>query len=100
MANKAEVSAPDAGRLADPSTVVATAIFIVPGTVLLDWVCCGLARSRPGPPCDERVAALRFVAAVIIPNHTLDGIAWGMNALGFAAAAVAIIRYPTQRTQW
>jgi hypothetical protein len=35
---------------------------------------------------------LHFVAAVVVPNHTVDGLAWGLNALGFAAAAVAIIR--------
>lgn len=81
---------------AHPSYAIATGIFVVGhvlGTVLL-----GVAMLRSG-----RVAAwaavativsqpLHFFAAVIVPNHTLDGIAWGLNALGFAAAAVAIIR--------
>ena len=41
------------------------------------------------------LAASQFahlVFAVFVPNHALDGTAWGMTAVGFAAAAVAILR--------
>ena len=81
---------------AHPSYAIATGIFVVGhviGTVLL-----GVAMLRSGRvPAWAAVATivsqpLHFVAAVIAPNHALDGFAWGLNALGFAAAAVAIIR--------
>jgi hypothetical protein len=81
---------------AHPSYAIATGIFVVGhvvGTVLL-----GVAMLRSATvPAWAAVATivsqpLHFVAAVIVPNHTLDGAAWGLNAIGFAAAAVAIIR--------
>jgi hypothetical protein len=37
---------------------------------------------------------LHFVFAVIIPVHALDGLAWGLTAVSFAAAAVAFVREP------
>ena len=37
---------------------------------------------------------LHFVFAVIVPNHVLDGLSWGLTALGFAVAAVAYVRSP------
>ncbi|HEY3952192.1 MAG TPA: hypothetical protein VGM53_02360 [Streptosporangiaceae bacterium] len=40
---------------------------------------------------------LHFVFAVIVPNHTLDGLAWGLTAPGFAVAAVAFVREPGPR---
>jgi hypothetical protein len=81
---------------AHPSFAVATGIFVVGhvvGTVLL-----GLAMARSGlVPVWAGVATavsqpLHFVAAVVLPNHALDGIAWGLNAVGFAVAALAIVR--------
>ncbi|HWM73324.1 MAG TPA: DUF4386 family protein [Nocardioides sp.] len=81
---------------AHPSYAIATGIFVVGhvlGTVLL-----GVAMLRSGlVPAWAAIATivsqpLHFFAAVIVPNHALDGFAWGLNALGFAAAAVAIIR--------
>ena len=77
---------------------IATALFVVGhvlGTVLL-----GLAMLRSG--CVPAWAAvittisqpLHFVAAVIVPNHTLDGAAWGLNAVGFAVAALAVAAQP------
>jgi hypothetical protein len=81
---------------AHPVVGIATGIFVVGhvlGTVVL-----GLAmlRSRRVPVWAAVATIvsqpLHFVAAVIVPNHTLDGAAWGLNALGFAAAAVALIR--------
>ena len=35
---------------------------------------------------------LHFVFAVIVPNHALDGLSWGLTALGFAVAAVAFVK--------
>lgn len=35
---------------------------------------------------------LHFVFAVIVPIHALDGCAWGLTAVAFGAAAVALIR--------
>jgi hypothetical protein len=81
---------------AHPSYAIATGIFVVGhvvGTVLLGVA---MLRSRVVPAWAAIITIasqpLHFVAAVIVPNHTLDGVAWGLNAIGFAAAAVAIIR--------
>jgi hypothetical protein len=35
---------------------------------------------------------VHIVAAVIIPNHTLDMFGWGLQAAGFAAAGWAILK--------
>ena len=35
---------------------------------------------------------LHLVFAVIVPNHALDGLSWGLTTLGFAVAAVAFVR--------
>ncbi|HYG93514.1 MAG TPA: DUF4386 family protein [Nocardioides sp.] len=81
---------------AHPATAIATVIFVVGhvlGTVLL-----GVAMLRSAlVPRWASIATivsqpLHFVAAVIVPNHTLDGVAWGLNALGFAMVTVAVIR--------
>jgi len=37
---------------------------------------------------------LHFTAAVIVGSPGLDLAAWGLNAVGFAAAAAAILRMP------
>jgi hypothetical protein len=37
---------------------------------------------------------LHVVFAIIVPVHALNGLAWGLTAVGFAAAAVALIREP------
>jgi len=81
---------------AHPSYAVATGIFVVGhvlGTVLLGVA---MLRSRLVPAWAAIATIvsqpLHFFAAVVVPNHTLDGFAWGLNALGFAAAAVVIIR--------
>lgn len=83
-------------QAAHPSYALATGIFVVGhvlGTVLL-----GIAMLRSGTvPAWAAVATivsqpLHFFAAVVVPNHTLDGFAWGLNTVGFAAAAAAIVR--------
>ncbi|NEA30135.1 DUF4386 family protein [Streptomyces sp. SID13031] len=35
---------------------------------------------------------IHFVAAVIVPNHTLDLVGWGLQAVGFAAVGWAILQ--------
>jgi hypothetical protein len=37
---------------------------------------------------------LHFTAAVILASHPLDLLAWGLNGIGFAVAALAILRLP------
>lgn len=37
---------------------------------------------------------LHFVFAVIVPVQALDGCAWGLTAVAFAVAAVALTREP------
>jgi hypothetical protein len=79
-----------------PAATTADVIFVVGhvvGTVLL-----GLAMWHSGTV--PRWAAvvtiiaqpLHFVAAVIVASHPLDLAAWGINAIGFAAAGLAIAR--------
>jgi hypothetical protein len=81
---------------AHPIVGIATGLFVVGhvlGTVLLGVA---MLRSRCVPAWAAVVTIvsqpLHFVAAVIVPNHTLDGVAWGLNAVGFAVAAVAVFR--------
>jgi hypothetical protein len=73
-----------------PATSTASVVFVVGhilGGILLgialwrvipSWAAVALAISQP----------LHLVFAVFIPNHTLDGVAWALTAVGFAAAAV------------
>ena len=81
-----------------PTSTVAGVVFVlghVVGTILL-----GVALWRSGAVA--RWAAvlvivaqpLHFVAAVILQSPSLDLVAWGLNAVGFAAAALALTRLP------
>lgn len=79
-----------------PTWNIAGGLFVlghVIGTVLL-----GIAmwRSRAVPRWAALITVvsqpLHFVAAIIVVSPPLDLIAWGMNTVGFAAAAVAILR--------
>jgi hypothetical protein len=81
-----------------PTTGIAAGLFVlghVIGTVLL-----GVAmwRSRAVPRWAAVLTTvsqpLHFVAAVIVASQPLDLVAWGMNAVGFATAGVAILRLP------
>jgi hypothetical protein len=40
---------------------------------------------------------LHFAFAVVEPVHVLDGCAWGLTAVAFAVAAVALAREPDLR---
>ncbi len=79
-----------------PAVMVAGGIFVVGhvvGTVLLG---CALLRvsTVPRPAAWAVVVSqpLHFVAAVIVGSHWLDLVGWGLNAVGFAALSVLILR--------
>jgi hypothetical protein len=79
-----------------PTSTIADVIFVighVVGTVLLG-VAMWRSRTVPRWAAAATIIAqpLHFVAAVILASHELDLLAWGLNAVGFAAAALAIIR--------
>jgi hypothetical protein len=57
------------------------------GRVLPAWAALMIAVSQP----------LHLVFAVVTPVHALDGLAWGLTAVGFAAAAVVLGREPGSR---
>ncbi|MCW2780173.1 MAG: hypothetical protein JWR35_622 [Marmoricola sp.] len=78
-----------------PAAGVATGIFVVGhvfGTVLLGIA---LIRTRIVPLWAGVIIAvsqpLHFTAAVILSSHSLDLVAWGLNAVGFAAVSVAVL---------
>jgi hypothetical protein len=54
------------------------------GRVLPSWAALLIAVSQ----------VLHFIFAVIVPVHALDGLAWGLTAVGFAVAALALVREP------
>jgi hypothetical protein len=74
-----------------PMVSFASTVFVVGhilGTVLLGvalwraiprWAAAALAVSQP----------LHLLFAVVVPNHLLDAVAWGLTAVGFTAAAMA-----------
>ncbi|HUG85031.1 MAG TPA: hypothetical protein VMM13_10725 [Euzebya sp.] len=79
-----------------PTSVIAAGLFVlghVIGTVILGIA---LWRSRTVPRVAAAMTAvsqpLHFIAAVVLVSPGLDLVAWGMNAVGFAAAAVAVVR--------
>jgi hypothetical protein len=49
--------------------------------VIAKWAALAVIVSQP----------IHFVAAVIVPNHTVDLIGWGLQAVGFAAVGWAIL---------
>lgn len=73
-----------------PATSTASIVFVaghILGGILLGialwrvvpvWAAVALAISGP----------LHLVFAVFVPNHALDGVAWALTAVGFAAAAI------------
>ena len=54
------------------------------GRVLPSWAALLIAASQ----------VLHFIFAVIVPVHALDGMAWGLTAVGFAVAALTLVREP------
>jgi hypothetical protein len=81
-----------------PAAAVAAGLFVlghVFGTILLGIA---MLRGRVVPTWAAVVTIIaqpiHFVAAVIVPSHSLDLFGWGLNAVGFAALSVAILRLP------
>lgn len=79
-----------------PSALVAGGIFVIGhviGTVVLG---CALYRGTAIPRWASIALIvcqpLHFVAAVIVSSHILDLFAWGLNAVGFAAVGLAMLR--------
>lgn len=81
---------------AHPTTEIAAVFFVlghVLGTILL-----GIALWRAGVVAKWAAVAvivsqpIHFIAAVVVPNHTLDLIGWGLQAVGFAAVGWAILK--------
>ena len=79
-----------------PVVYVAGGLFVVGhvlGTILLGV---GMLRGRVIAPvlawATIVAQPIHFVAAVILGSHWLDLFGWGLNAVGFAALAVAILR--------
>ncbi len=79
-----------------PAASVAAGLFVaghVLGTVLL-----GIAMLRGRVvPTWAAIATLvaqpiHFVAAVVVGSHALDLVGWGLNAVGFAALSLALLR--------
>lgn len=98
---QAGVDSTTTGRILDemtahPSAAVALVLFVaghILGTVLLGialwkgrmvpvWAALALIVSQP----------LHLVFAVVVPNGLLDAAAWTLTAIGFAAAAMALVR--------
>ena len=79
-----------------PAAAVADVLFVVGhvlGTILLGV---GMLRGRVVPrwAAVATVVAqpVHFIAAVIVGSHALDLVGWGLNAVGFAALSVAVLR--------
>lgn len=79
-----------------PAADVAAGLFVlghVLGTILLGVA---MLRSRVVPTWAAGATILaqpvHFVAAVVVGNHALDLVGWGLNAVGFAALSVAVLR--------
>jgi hypothetical protein len=81
-----------------PTVVIAEGVFVlghVGGTILLGIA---LWRTHAVPRWAALITIisqpLHFTAAVILASHPLDLLAWGLNGIGFAVAALAILRLP------
>lgn len=81
-----------------PTSAIASGLFIlghVIGTIILGVA---LWRSRRVPRWAALATILsqplHVVAAVVLASPSLDLLAWGLNAVGFATAAVAVLGTP------
>lgn len=79
-----------------PAASVAAGLFVlghVLGTILLGV---GMLRGRATAVWAALVTIaaqpIHFLAAVIVGSHSLDLLGWGLNAVGFAALSVAVLR--------
>jgi len=73
-------------------------LFVLGHIVGLILLGIALWRSRAIPAWAALALALsqvfHFMFAVIVPVHALDGLAWAVTAVGFGAAALALLRDP------
>lgn len=81
-----------------PPVELGTAIFVFGHIISLALLAVALWRGHAVPAWAAILLGLsqvlHFVFAVITPIHLLDGCAWGLTAVAFAAAAVALTREP------
>jgi len=91
------------GRLLDsmgsiPAIALGTWVFVAGHILGLILIGIALWRGRVLPSWAALLIAvsqvLHFVFAVVVPVHALDGLAWGLTAVGFAVAALALVREP------
>ena len=91
------------GRLLDslgaiPAIGLASDLFVVGHILGLVLIGIALWRGRVLPTWAAAAIAvsqvLHFIFAVIVPVHALDGLAWGLTAVGFAVAAMTFVREP------
>lgn len=82
-----------------PPVGLGTAIFVFGHIISLVLLGVALWRGHAVPAWAAILLGvsqlLHFVFAVIAPIHVLDGCAWGLTAVAFAAAAVALTREPS-----
>lgn len=73
-----------------PATATASVVFVTGH--ILGGILLGIALWRVVPALAALALAisqpLHLVFAVFVPNHVLDGVAWALTAVGFAAAAI------------
>ena len=80
-----------------PVVLIAGVIFVIGhvlGTVLLGIAFWPAGRTiHPAAALAVLVSQpLHFIAAIILGSHWLDLFAWGLNAAGFAAVAVVVLK--------
>jgi hypothetical protein len=101
LAARIGVSPAATGRLLDSIGAIqaiglASDLFVIGHILGLILLGVALWRGRAVPAWAALAIALsqvlHFVFAVIEPVHVLDGLAWGLTAVGFAAAALALVR--------
>jgi hypothetical protein len=92
------------GKLVDamgaiPAIGLASNLFVLGHVVGLGLIGIALWRGRVRPAWAALMIAisqlLHVVFAIIVPVHALDGLAWGLTAVGFAVAAMAMVREPS-----
>jgi hypothetical protein len=89
------------GRLLDsmgaiPAIGLGSDLFVIGHILGLVLIGIALWRGRVLPSWAALLIAvsqvLHFIFAVIVPVHALDGLAWGLTAVGFAVAALTLVR--------
>jgi hypothetical protein len=83
---------------AEPGVAIATIVFVAGHIIGMILIGVAFLRTHVVPTAIAIAVIvsqpLHFVAAVIIGSPALDGIAWGLTTIGFAWAAVAVLRTP------